>query len=259
MKALSLFTLPLLFCLFSCAEKYEAVSDLATKRLCVLSGSIFDQAFSVYFPSGTEVVVPTMPELPQAILDGKCDGGFVGESQGRGILEQNPQIGVVRGNIQEWASSIAFAFAQADTTGLLKRFNIFLSGLEKAGTLDSIVSGWRTNAQAMPTPEFPATTAGKRTLRVGTAAEEPPVTFRRGDQFAGIDMDIMARFAQADSFAVQIEVIPFDQLLTALHEGKIDIAANQVSITPERMKLANFSDPYMYEPVVVLAAKKNLK
>jgi ABC-type amino acid transport substrate-binding protein len=72
-------------------------------------------------------------------------------------------------------------------------------------------------------------------------------------------MDIMARFASANGFSTQIEVIPFDQLLIALHEGKIDIAANQVSITPERMKLADFSDPYMYEPVVVLAAKKHLK
>jgi ABC-type amino acid transport substrate-binding protein len=242
--------------LTSCGERYRSVADLANKRLCVLSASIFDQAFAVYFPSATKVVVPTMPGLPQAILAGQCDAGFVGESQGQGILAQSPEIDIVQDSIQEWASSIAFGFSQADTTNLLGNFNTFLRVISKNGMLEQIVQGWRRMPDSMPTPEMP--TQGRRTVRVGTAAEEPPVTFRRGEAFAGIDMDLTARFAKSENLAVQVKVYPFDQLIPALVAGELDVVANQFSITPERIKFVNFSAPYMYEPVMVIAAKKHV-
>lgn len=53
--------------------------------------------------------------------------------------------------------------------------------------------------------------------------------------------------------------VPFDKLLTGLRNGKGDLAASGLTITPERRKLVNFTIPYVPNVEEIIVARKGLK
>jgi ABC-type amino acid transport substrate-binding protein len=240
-------------------NKLHSIADLSTANLCVLSGGIYDQLFEHYYPKAHKVVVPTMPDLPKGIEEGRCDGGFVDYGQARGILAGHPLVGVLQDTVREWITDIAFGFQKSDTT-YIRRFNRYLVQIQTNGQLSRIINGWMQSADTMPALSLP--TAGPDTLRLGSAVEEPPITYFREingqETYAGYDLDLAFRFARAESLAIQLVRMPYDQLIPTLARGELDMVANNFSITPQRGALIAFSRPYKQEPVSVLAVKTRI-
>jgi membrane-bound lytic murein transglycosylase MltF len=53
--------------------------------------------------------------------------------------------------------------------------------------------------------------------------------------------------------------VPFDQIFRALNDGRGDIAAASLTITPERQKLVNFTNPYIPKVDEIVVLNKNVK
>lgn len=93
-------------------------------------------------------------------------------------------------------------------------------------------------------------------LRVGMDLQYPPFeTFDESNEPIGISVDVAQ--ALADSMGLELEVInmDFSTLITALETGEIDIVIASMSITAEREKKVDFSDPYFYFKIVGLMNK----
>jgi ABC-type amino acid transport substrate-binding protein len=90
----------------------------------------------------------------------------------------------------------------------------------------------RTDLTAGPTPAL------------GTAAN-----------FEGVDIDLMVAFAERLGVELRIRRVSepsYAMLIPDLLAGQGDLVASSLSITDERKKLVNFSDPYFtVEPVIV--------
>jgi membrane-bound lytic murein transglycosylase MltF len=92
----------------------------------------------------------------------------------------------------------------------------------------------------------------RRTIRVLTVFSQTMYFLDGADQ-RGITYDLLQAFekhvnqALGSKAHVQVVVIPVarDQLLPALIEGRGDIAAANLTITPERQKLVDFADPLL--------------
>jgi len=82
-------------------------------------------------------------------------------------------------------------------------------------------------------------------LRVATEGAYPPFNYidENGD-LAGFDVDITKALCTAMGQECTIEAIPWEQLLTALRSGKVDIIVASMARTPEREQFADFSDYY---------------
>jgi ABC-type amino acid transport substrate-binding protein len=77
-----------------------------------------------------------------------------------------------------------------------------------------------------------------KTLKVGMSADQPPMTtLNRQGGVMGLD--------RAMRVQLDIKVLPFGDLLTALEKGEIDLVMSNMSITPERSEKAYFAGPYM--------------
>lgn len=98
-------------------------------------------------------------------------------------------------------------------------------------------------------------------LKVGLSADFAPFEFHAliddKDKVVGADIDMVN--AIADELGVKVEIMDmdFDAVLTALQQGKVDIAASGISATPERQKTFDFSVNYYNPPQVLVINKKN--
>ena len=88
--------------------------------------------------------------------------------------------------------------------------------------------------------------SGKKPLRVGTDATFPPFeqTAPSGEK-SGFDIDLVTAIAKHTGIPkLDIQQVPFGQLIPGLQADHIDLAASAIYITPERAKVIDFSQPY---------------
>ncbi len=85
--------------------------------------------------------------------------------------------------------------------------------------------------------------AGK--VVVGTSADYPPYEYvDESGEYTGFDIELMTEIAKR----LQVELVwtdmPFDSLVAAVQEGKIDMSISCFNFTEERDKLVDFSEAY---------------
>jgi ABC-type amino acid transport substrate-binding protein len=80
---------------------------------------------------------------------------------------------------------------------------------------------------------------------------------RHPDDFQGIDVDLMRGFAK--HLGVELEIHPITEgwgaLVPALVAGKGDLVASELTITPERQEVVDFSRPYVTSWIAVAVRK----
>lgn len=95
------------------------------------------------------------------------------------------------------------------------------------------------------------------TLVVGTEGTYSPFSFHQdgAGELTGYDVEIITAVAGELGVEVEFQETQWDALFAALDSGRIDVIANQVSITPERLERYEFSEPYTYSPGVLVVAE----
>jgi len=86
-------------------------------------------------------------------------------------------------------------------------------------------------------------------LVMATSADYPPYEFHDlsggKDEITGFDVDIAKAIAKELGVELEIKDMAFDGVLPALLTKKVDIAIAAFTITDERKKSVDFSDPYL--------------
>ena len=82
-------------------------------------------------------------------------------------------------------------------------------------------------------------------LRVGTSADYAPLTFDEDGQLKGIEADFAKELEQELGRRLEIERMPFIDLIPALIAGRIDVIMSGMSATPRRSELVRFAEPYL--------------
>ena len=98
----------------------------------------------------------------------------------------------------------------------------------------------------------------------GFAADKPTYTFATEAAWApwdyvdeegnlvGIDIDIIREIAKVEGFNVKFTVSSWSSLIPMVNMGKADMTGGGMSITEEREKKVDFTDPYWFTELAVL-------
>jgi polar amino acid transport system substrate-binding protein len=81
-------------------------------------------------------------------------------------------------------------------------------------------------------------------LVVGLSADYPPFEFKKNGEVVGFDVDVAQAIAKELGYSLSIQDMDFSALIPALQSGRIDFAMSGMTITEERKKNVDFSDPY---------------
>ena len=89
------------------------------------------------------------------------------------------------------------------------------------------------------------TTRNDKVWRVGTDATYAPFGFKDKDtgKLDGFDIDIINAVAKEEGIEADIQNLNFDALLPALQSNTIDIAISDMTISEDRAKSVDFSNP----------------
>ncbi|MFB7292257.1 transporter substrate-binding domain-containing protein [Actinacidiphila glaucinigra] len=115
----------------------------------------------------------------------------------------------------------------------------------------------KDNGSATAGAGVPLVAEGK--LTTCTHLPYPPFQFEQDGEVVGFDVSLIDLVA--DELGVKQEIIdtPFENFKTGafLNAGKCDLAAAGITITEDRKKNVDFSDPYFEATQAVLATKKS--
>ena len=92
-------------------------------------------------------------------------------------------------------------------------------------------------------------------LKMITEATFPPYEFLRGQEIVGIDVEICKAVAQKLGRPFKAETVDFDSVIPAVISGKADLAAAGITVTEDRKKNVDFSDPYVKTGIVIIYKK----
>jgi len=103
-------------------------------------------------------------------------------------------------------------------------------------------------------------TQPKKVLNVGCEGAFAPFTYinDQGD-ITGFDIDLIKELGTHLGYDVKINVMAFDGLIPSLMVGNIDLIISGFTITDERAKKVDFSDPYYLCGMSYVLNKKDVK
>lgn len=93
-----------------------------------------------------------------------------------------------------------------------------------------------------------------KSLRVLAFAYEPFIYLDDTGNPAGIEYEILSRFAEENGYRLELIWCPvFEEIIPKLLSGEGDLIAAQLAVTKSRLKHLSFSEPYFPNRVVIVA------
>ncbi|SFE78818.1 amino acid ABC transporter substrate-binding protein, PAAT family [Bacillus sp. OV194] len=99
--------------------------------------------------------------------------------------------------------------------------------------------------------------AKNKVYKVGVDTTYPPFEYEENGKQKGIDIDLITEIAKKEGFKIKLEPMNFKGIIPALQADELDIAIAGMSITDERKKVVDFSDPYFKAGLTLVVAKNN--
>jgi ABC-type amino acid transport substrate-binding protein len=72
----------------------------------------------------------------------------------------------------------------------------------------------------------------------------PPFEYRKGGKAVGFDIDLMREIGKRADLQIEFQNVTFDGIIGGLGNNQYDAAISAMTITPDREKKIDFSDPY---------------
>lgn len=166
----------------------------------------------------------------------------------------------------ESIGSFAFAVKKGSKyEHLITDFNKALKKMKKDGTYDAIMAKWISNKSSKSTLSTSTGNAKakakpvKKNYKIVMDSSFAPFEFQNGSgKYVGIDIDLIKAIAKQQGFSITTENPGFDAALNTVQSSQADAVMAGMSITDERKKIFDFSDPY-YTSNTLLAVRKGSK
>ena len=100
-----------------------------------------------------------------------------------------------------------------------------------------------------------ATTAhAQATLQVGSYPSNPPFEFKTDSgQFQGFEVDLVKAVADKLGMSPAFTDLGFQALFAATASHRVDLAISSITITPDRLKNQDFTQPYLDDGLALIA------
>ena len=223
---------------------YASIDELNGKRIGVQTGTTAAEVIKERLPNAQISYFSTFPDMEAALKAEKIDG-FPGDGLVvRMMAAEDSSLFVMDEKLRSYDCGVVLPKNEkGDRLG--KELNEWIAKAKESGELDAMVDKWVEEPEEKRTiPDYRSFPATNGVLKVTTEGTFPPMNYYRGEELAGMEVDLCARFCEAYGYGLDISSMNFDGMLAAVQTGKYDFALSGIAITNERKQSVNFSDPY---------------
>lgn len=203
----------------------------------------------------------------KAMLDGQIDYVIIDNEPAKELVKKTEGIKII--DIPLTTEEYAFG-VDKNQSELLASVNALIAEIKADGTLDALfekyaaleydndgnVVGGDEAIEGIVSKEKDTGRASEQ-LVVSTNAAFAPYEYKKGDKYAGIDMEIAKMIADKLGLELVIDDMDFDAVVTSVGKNGVDIAMAGLSVTATRKQSVNFSDPYYQGAYQVLVVKED--
>lgn len=235
----------------------SSVADLEGAKIGVQLGTTGDLYASDYEEKGSVIERFTKStDAVQALKSNKIDCIVIDKSPAEAFVEKNPDLAILEEAfaVEDYAICISKENAE-----LKQNINSAIEQLKNDGTLDRIISNYigDDTKGKYPYKSSENTNRSNGTLVVATNATFEPYEYIENGSFTGIDIDLAYAISDILGMNIKIEDMEFDSIITAVYSGKADIGLSGMTVTEDRLKSIDFSEPYTKATQVIIVNTGN--
>ena len=228
------------------------VDDLTTTSIGVQLGTTGD----IYVSDFTEARIEQFnkgADAIQSLKQGKVECVVIDKLPAEAFVALNRDLSILEEEFTKEDYAIAIA---KENTELLEKVNAALRELKSNGTMQKIIDNYigdNKGSYKYVTPE--GTDKSKGTLVMATNAAFEPYEYVEGGEIIGIDADLALAISDILGMELEIEDMEFDSIITAVSSGKADIGMAGMTVTEDRLKSIDFTQPYTTSTQVIIVKK----
>lgn len=98
---------------------------------------------------------------------------------------------------------------------------------------------------------------GQDEMWFSVTSDYPPFEYISNNELVGFDIDLARLVAHELGKEAKFKDMQFGAILVAVHNGTVDASISTLTITPERQKNFDFSDPYFHETLALITPAGN--
>lgn len=186
------------------------------------------------------------------LKNGNLDAVVLDELPAKAIVSKNSDLKILDVKLSD-KEEYAIAVAKGNTE-LVNAINTTIKKIKDNGDYDALLKAFMPEDGTIVIPADIEST-GTEVIKMGTNAAFPPFEYVEGTKIVGFDVSMSQHIAADLGKKLEIADMNFDSLVAALQAGTIDMAVAGMSITEDKLKNVDFSDPY-YESQQVIIVKK---
>ena len=249
--ALMIAMLLIFLCLSGCGTKKEENYFTSPEQLN-------DSRYTIGVGMGTADIHAVGENLPKAemIEYSSVENGYLAVQAGmldafaysRDSMQYAMESGSMKGvkllaeNVGEGTDVVVGISPKTTVPNLKQKTNAFINAIHSDGTFDEMYTRWVLDAQEdmpeIPKPEHPVCK-----ITIGTSGTAVPFSYYKGTELTGMDLELIARFANYLNAEVEIVVLDYTGLSAASESGTVDCVFANLHATPERAESMDFSVP----------------
>lgn len=185
---------------------------------------------------------------------GAIDCVVIDELPAEAITARNPELAIIRDpffeqNKEEYAIAV-----KKGNKAVLDLVNGTIKELKADGNYQKLINAFMPVDGNIVIPSI-TNNATEGEIKLGTNATFPPFEYVEGKDIVGFDITMGEYIAKKANVKLTIIDMAFDSLIPALQAGTIDFIAAGMSVTEERLKNVDFSDPYYASEQVIIIKK----
>lgn len=224
------------------ARRFSRMADLDGRRVGIMVGTILDAAVERHLDYVQIKYYDNYHVMEKALKAGEIDALIGDHVILQQIAVEDPSLRILEDSLPSQAYGFGFRYEDKELYG---RFNANLARLHNAEYIDFLTAKW---VDGGPEDKFVLESPQRETtqiLRMGTCPVSPPFTYVGEDgEIIGFDIELAGKIAQLMNRRLVVVEMEFGELIPSLLAGEVDLIGACVSITPDRLRVINFTDGY---------------
>lgn len=224
-------------------ERFTSLDQFDNATIGVLSGSSYDLVTQELFPNAERVYYTQVADLLISLEQGKIDGFMADEVLYVSMLWEGADVSSIIDTSK--INETAFAFCKDGSRDyLVEQINEYVAGAWEDGTIAYLEEKWVSGAEPTEHPDYHSLAGVNGTLSVAVDPSLKPMTYLKEGSYTGYEIELLTLFAEEYGYALEFQGMSFESLLPSIVAGKYDLAACDLSITPERSESVTFTNSH---------------